>query len=391
VQGVLGALDYDVVITGGRLFDGIADIGAADIAVSRGCIVAIDRELNTDRAATILDAQGLLVTPGLIDLHTHVFAGQDLGVATSLYGPLSGTTTFVDAGSAGAHLFEAFRHGYIDPAAERVLAYLNISTIGTTSVLLAGECENNKYCEPEACVTCFDQNRDVLVGIKVRASGNVVGRNGIGPLRLARETADRLGTHLMVHIGPPPPEMSDILALLATGDVLTHCFTGFDNRVIDADARPRPDVVAARDRGVLFDVGHGASAFNSDVAAAMIAGGFLPDTISTDLHNYSSAAVENFPAVLSKFLALGIDIEGVLRLATSAPAEVLQRPELGYLRVGGQADIAVFDLLRGAFMFSDTWGHEFSGRHRLVCRATVRDGVIVYNQLGNRHQPDATE
>jgi dihydroorotase len=310
-----------------------------------------------------------------------VFAGQDLGVDPDRVGPASGTTTFIDTGSAGGHLFGAFRRGTIDRAVPRIRAFLNISTLGTTSIRLAGELENLAYCDEDVCVACAEEHRDLIVGVKVRASGNVVGPNGDEPLRRARRAADRLGLPLMVHLGPAPSRVETILDCLGAGDVLTHCFTGAaDNRLLDEHGRLRPGVPAAQRRGVRFDVGHGMGSFDSEIARSMLAEGFAPDAISSDIHAYSAECVGDLPTVMAKFVALGLSLEEVVARTTLQPARVLglDGDGVGTLRVGAPADLVALEVVDGPVVFHDTWGHDFDGTRSLRAALTVQAGRIVH-------------
>lgn len=329
-----------------------------------------------------VDVSGLLVTPGLVDLHAHVFVGQDLGVDPDEVGPRSGTTTFVDTGSAGAHLFGAFRATTLDRAQARVLAFLNISTIGATSIQLAGELSTLAYCDEPSALAAAREHADRIIGIKVRASGNVVGASGAEPMLRARRVADELGLPLMIHLGPAPPGSDEIMAQLHAGDVLTHCYTGFEDNRLIVGGRVRESVLEARRRGVVFDVAHGMSAFDAEVAAGMLAEGFRPDTISSDVHAYSIDSVGDLPAVLSKFLALGMGVEEVIACATTAPARHagLLADGVGTLRVGAPADVAAFALLDGPVTYGDTRGNTFTGSRRLRTALTIRAGAVVHDE-----------
>jgi dihydroorotase len=314
-----------------------------------------------------LDVTGKLVIPGLIDMHAHVFAGQDLGVDPDVVGPQTGTTTFIDTGTAGAHTFGAFRRGTIDRAIPRIRAFLNISTIGITSMLLAGEAENLAYCDVDACVGAAREHADLILGVKVRASANVVGANGDEPLRRAREAADKLGLPLMVHIGEAPSGIEDVLAALGAGDVLTHCFSGWRDNGLLLDGRIRPSVLAAQKRGVIFDVGHGMGSFDVEVARALLDQGFAPDTISSDVHAYAAARL---PDVMSKFLALGMSLDEVVSRATLAPARALGL-------TSDAADVTVLELVDAPVEWQDTWDHTFPGTQRLRVVHTIQGGEIV--------------
>jgi dihydroorotase len=320
-----------------------------------------------------IDVTGKLVVPGLVDLHAHVFAGQDLGVDPDIVGPASGTTTFIDTGTAGAHTFGAFRRGTIDRAIPRIRAFLNISTIGITSMRLAGEAEHLAYCDVDACVGAAREHADLVLGVKVRASANVVGANGDEPLRRARAAADKLGLPLMVHIGEAPSGIETVLNALGSGDVLTHCFSGWrDNGLLGDDCRIRPSVLEAQKRGVIFDVGHGMGSFDAEVARALLDQGFAPDTISSDIHAYSTARL---PEVMSKFLALGLTLDEVIARATLGPARALGL-QGGTLREGEPADVTVLQLVDGPVEWEDTWGHTFAGTRRLQVVLTIQGGEV---------------
>jgi dihydroorotase len=314
-----------------------------------------------------IDVTDKLVVPGLIDMHAHVFAGQDLGVDPDVVGPATGTTTFIDTGTAGAHTFGAFRRGTIDRAIPRIRAFLNISTIGITSMRLAGEAENLAYCDVDACVGAAREHADLILGVKVRASANVVGANGDEPLRRARQAADALGLPLMVHIGEAPSGIETVLDSLGAGDVLTHCFSGWRDNGLLLDGRIRPSVLAAQRRGVIFDVGHGMGSFDAEVAKMMLDQGFAPDTISSDVHAYAAARL---PDVMSKFLALGLSLDEVVSRATLAPAQALGLTPPA-------DDVTVLELVDAPVEWQDTWGHTFAGTQRLRVVHTIQGGEIV--------------
>jgi dihydroorotase len=372
-------MQYDLIIRGGEVSDPAQNLQARrDVGITGGKIAALEPALPLDNAREVVDASGKLVTAGLIDMHTHAFVGTDLGVDMDRIGPLSGTTTVVDTGSAGAHTFEAFRRFVIAPATIRILPFLNISSIGIISMLLAGELENIRYCSVEEALRCIDAHRDLIQGIKVRASGNVVGANGVVPVDLARAAAERVGKPMMVHIGPTPPDLADILLRMRPGDILTHCFTGHAQGPLDARGSIRRELLAARERGVIMDIGHGMGSLSFEVAARMLEQGFKPDTISTDLHAYSYPhPVHDLPTTLSKFMALGLSLTEVITAATCRPAAILGlQDQIGSLRVGMNADVAVFALEEGTFEFVDSYGNTLAGSRRLVNTLTIKDGRV---------------
>ena len=365
-----------VVLTGGTVHDpGTGEAVARDIRIESGRISALPPRAG-DR---VVDVAGLVVAPGLVDLHTHVFSGQDLGVDADGWALPAGTTTVVDAGSAGAHLIGAFRISTVDRARIGVRAFVNISSIGATSILLGGELRSPWYVSEDAAVEAIDANRDFVVGVKVRASGNVGGEHTSAALAAARRVADRVALPLMVHLGPAPASVDEIADTLRAGDVITHALTGWeDNSVLGPDGRLRSAVRAARERGVLLDVGHGMSGFSLEVAKRMLRDGEPPDTISTDIHAYSATAVVDLPTVLSKFLALGMPLHDVLRRATAAPAAVVGL-SAGTLAPGAPADIAVFERVPGRFEFGDGFGGEVVGSERLRAAMTFLGGRLVHD------------
>ena len=348
----------------------------------------VDGRVSADPAAPddrVVDVSGCVVAPGLVDLHAHLFVGQDLGIDPDVVGPPSGTTTFVDAGSAGGHVFGAFRRATLDRTSLRVRAFVNIASIGTTSILLRGELKSPEYADVETAVAAIEANRDVVVGVKVRASADVGGEHAPEALRRARAVADRVGLPLMVHLGPAPASLDEIVDLLGPGDILTHAFSGWPGNTVIADGVVRPSVRAARERGVLLDVGHGMSGFDAAVGRAMVAAGEAPDAISTDLHTYSESRVIDLPTVLSKFLDFGLPLPDALVRATLAPARAvgLDADGVGTLDAGAPADVAVLRLVDGAFALGmpDTPGY-VETTQRLDAVLTLAGGAVVHDPEG---------
>ncbi len=373
----------ELAIRNGTIFDARdGTFSRGDVFVSDGRIIGIETGPSEADAVETIDAGGAVVAPGLVDMHTHIFCGQDLGVDAAEIGPRAGTTTFVDTGSAGAHLWGAF-HAVVARLPQRVLAFINISTVGTTSIRLQGELFTGRYIDHDACVAAARSDHRA-VGVKVRASRDVASTNADPALRAARAAADELGLPLMVHLGPAPSDVETILGELRQGDILTHCFTAFaENGLLDGTGLRRA-VVEARERGVLFDVGHGASGFDSTSARSAVELGFLPDTISSDLHTYSVDHVVDLPTVLTRFVALGVSVADVLSRATYAPAAALglTGDGVGHLRVGGVADIAVLRIANEPVEFVDANGTAFSGRQRVVVDTTIQGGTVLYRRTG---------
>lgn len=380
---------YDLVIRGGDVVDpanGIAE--RRDVAVTDGKIVAVSPEI-ADSAVHVVDATGCVVTPGLVDLHTHVYWGATFwGIEADPVCAVTGVTTSVDAGSAGAYTWPAFRRYQIVPSRSRILAFLNLSSIGLAHSTY--EMANPAYTDVALAVATVEEDRDLLVGIKARIDANTVSGRGVAPLAEAREAADRVGLPLMVHIGNAPPTLTEILPFLAAGDILTHCFTGNTNRIV-TDAPPaslslpavRAEVIAARERGVLMDIGHGAGSFNYPTTEAALASGFLPDIISSDIHQLSvRGPMYDLPTTLSKFLNLGLTLPDVIARATIAPARAIRREEvLGTLGIGRAADIAVWRIEEGEYTFQDVAGNRRPGTQRLMNTHTFVAGQELPRDL----------
>jgi len=327
----------------------------------------------------VRDVSGLIVTPGLIDLHTHVYwGGTSLGVDAGAMASRSGTTTFIDAGSAGAGNFHGFRRHVIEPSPVRILAYLNVSFAGIyafSSSVMIGECTDIRMLDLRDCRRVAEANRDLIVGIKVRVGRGASGDNGIAPLDMALEVAEETGLPVMAHLDFPPPSRRDVLERLRKGDVLTHCFRPYPNAPTAPGGGVRDEVLKARERGVIFDIGHGGGSFGFRTAELMLEAGFLPDVISSDVHALSI----NGPAfdqlvTMSKFLMLGLDLGAVIRASTAAPAAALGRADLGHLAVGAVGDASILELVEGEFDFRDVLGESRRGRQSFAVRGLVVAG-----------------
>ena len=297
--------------------------GRHDVAISRGRIAAVEPGIPADAAFQIIDASDLYVTPGLIDMHTHVYHGATFwGIDPDPVGSRTGVTTWIDVGSAGALTLEGLRKFIIERAEVRISAFLNISYIGLTGYDF--ELANLAYCDSRLFEIVANRNRDILHGVKVRMGATTVGPNGLEPLRRAIEVAERCDYPVMVHIAVPPPSISDILPLLREGDIITHCFTGNGMKLIDDGGQPLEQTLRAIDRGVILDIGHGAGSFTFKTAEAALAAGIKPHAISSDIHQISIAGpMFDLPTCLSKFLAIGVGLNEAVAMATTAPARLL--------------------------------------------------------------------
>jgi len=383
-------MGYDLILRGGRVIDPSQKLDATnDVAFSQGKVARIGPGLKADAGTDVRDVSGAIVTPGLIDLHTHVYwGGTSLGIDAEEFCRTSGVTTAVDTGSAGPGNFAGFRKHVIERSSVRILAYLHISFAGIfafSSRIMVGESEEMRLMAPQDAVEVAKANRDIVVGIKVRVGAHASGRSGTAPLDVALQVAEEVGIPLMAHIDEPPPSYEEVIARLRPGDVLTHAFRPFPNSPATAQGTVKRAVIEARRRGVLFDIGHGKGSFAFKTARAMLANGFMPDTISSDVH----ALCINGPAfdqvtTMSKFLCLGMPLVDVIGAATVNAAFALQRPELGSFKPGSVGDATILSIKDGRFDYVDVVGEHLAGDRRISS-----DGVVIAGRWWHpRHAPE---
>jgi dihydroorotase len=368
---------YDVVIKGGEVVDpGSGLSGKLDVAIGGGKIAAVEAGI-APGSAEVIDASGQYVTPGLIDLHTHVYWGATYwGIEPDPVAARSGVTTWLDVGSAGAYSFPGFREYVVKPSKSRVYSLLNLSAIGLIAPTY--EFANLDYCDVELAATIVEENRDVILGIKARIDKSTTRGVGIKPLAIARELADLVGLPLMTHIGQGPPTIEEIIPHLRPGDILTHCFTGHDMRILGGDDLILPQIKDLHDRGLILDIGHGAGSFSFNTARKMLEQGIKPDVISTDIHQLAiQGPMFDMPTTLSKFLNLGMSLADVIECATSRPAAAMRTPQFGSLKPGSAADVALFAIEEGDFTFQDIFMNELKGSKRLVSTLTMVDGETL--------------
>jgi dihydroorotase len=385
---------YDLVLRGGHVVDPKNNLSAVrDVGISGGKIAEIAAKLDPNDALKAVDVAGLYVTPGLIDIHAHVYTGT--GERSSYAGDNSvypdgfsfrvGVTTLVDAGGSGWRNFEDFKARVIDRQRTRVLALLNIVGNG----MRGGKFENNlEDMEAGPTGEMAKKYKGVIVGIK---TAHYTGPEW-APVERAVEAGTAADIPVMVDFGTNHPDTRPLADLvtkkLRPGDIYTHMYSGLRNELVDG--KPNPGMVEGRKRGVIFDVGHGGGSFLWRVAAPLVKAGFIPDSISTDLHIGSmNAGMKDQLNVMGKFLALGIPLDQVIRMSTWNPAKEIKQEQLGHLSVGAIADIAVLRLEKGKFGFIDMNGARMAGSEKLTAEMTLKDGRIVY-ELNGLSRPDWT-
>lgn len=345
--------------------------GPGDVYVTDGRIAA-----QPAPGARVVDLDGALLTSGFIDIHTHVFLpALTLGIPGDGVGVAQGVTTIVDAGSTGARDFDRFRAEAVDTQITRVLSWLNVSSIG----LVDGRHELVDLANVDLgwSQEVIEANRDLIVGIKVRMSGSVVGDNGLEPLRLGLELGERTGLPVLIHTGNRPPEMSDCLDMLRPGDICSHAFHGKPGGIIDEEGNARPAALRAHERGVLFDIGHGEASLNFSVIARAKELGLTPHTISTDIHEGNvNGPVYSLAVTMSKALALGFTLDQVIEWTTASPARAIRRPELADLSVGATADLTAFRVVDGEFSYRDADGNPLTGTQAVEPTHAIKDGEL---------------
>jgi dihydroorotase len=383
------AQQYDLLLKGGHVIDPRNDVNAVrDVAIKGDRVAAVGENIAPAQAAKVIDVSGLYVTPGLVDIHAHVFAGTRAGSTnggqSSFYPDQltfrTGVTTVVDPGSSGWRDFPEFKRTIIERARTRVLAMLNI--VGTG--ILAYELEQNvNDLDPAKTAKLARENKDVVVGIK---SAHWWAPNFIS-VEKAVEAGKLADIPVMVDFGyflKERPYSQMVTEILRPGDMSTHCFR-WPAPLLTPDGKPAEFLINARRRGVKFDVGHGGGSFHFRLAEPLAKAGFFPDSISTDMHTQSmNHAMQDMPTTMSKFLVMGMPLVEVIRASTTNPATQIKRPELGHIAVGAEADIAVLRLDKGKFSYSDVIGGRIDGTQRLTAEMTLRAGRIVfdYNSRG---------
>jgi dihydroorotase len=405
-----GKMRFDLVLKGGEVVDPAAGYhGKMDVAVKRDRIAAVEPNIPAESAFKVIDATGQYVTPGLIDMHAHIYQGATYwAVDPDAIGSQSGVTTWVDAGSPGAITLQGFRDHVVNTSKVKIYTFVNISYIGL--VAQDYELSNPEYCNIEILERVVPQHSDIVVGLKLRA-----GRSGaaqdLQPFERVRQAADDLQLPVMIHLSTPPPSVETVLEYLKPGDIITHCFTGQGMKIVDDNGQLLDAVKQALDEGLIMDLGHGAGSFSFETAEALVGQGIYPDVISTDLHQMSLVGHKMIdplkgsafgdlsettdarsivvqvegewePALdlllcMDKLMHVGMSFEDVLRATTSRPAEVLGlEGQVGTLAPGAYADIATFVMEPGDYELWDIHGNVRHGKQKIRNITTILNGRV---------------
>lgn len=383
--------DIDLLIKNGRVIDPRNNVDTKlDIAIAAGKILEVSDDIPQERAKKTIDAKGLFVSPGFIDLHTHVFVGSKPGFADGInsispddFACRSGVTTVVDAGTSGWRNFPTFKEQVIEKSKTRILAFLSIAGLG-----LSGKAaqEDLADMDPDSAYALSKKFPDLIVGIKI---GHYEGSDWT-PFDRALETAHRSGLPLFVECHLPQYSLEDQLKKMRPGDIITHSYEKVSERmpVVDEQGNLRPFVRHALDRGVLFDVGHGGAGFWFSQAIPALRQGLKPNSFGTDLHRFSvNAGMKDMLNVMSKYMAMGMELNDVIMRATWAPAKAINRHDLGHLGKGAVADLAIWNVRKGRFGFVDAGGNRIEGDKKLEAELTLREGKVVWDLNGLAAKP----
>src|SRR5579885_2587669 len=379
-------MQYDLVVTGGEVLDPGGGLkGTMDIGIAGGKIAAVAPSLPAGSARREISAKGLLVTPGLVDIHAHVFVNaHDMGGRTDHFCRSTGVTTLCDAGSAGSANFAGLRQVLDSAVRTRVRAFVNLSAIGITGTSRGGELAHFPYADPEGCARTIAENPDLAIGVKLRYGPGLVWEYTTAPVKLARQTAAAAGVPLMIHITDSPIPLPELIEPMQPGDIVTHCYHGRANGIMGQEKQfVLKEVVEAQRHGIIFDCAHGRNHFSFRMIEKALDQGFLPDTISTDL-TFTSATrgpVWDLTTTMSKLLHFGVPLDEVVRRATATPAKILGLDGVvGTLRPGANADVAILELRDGDWELRDTDGNAIRAKRRLFAERVLKDGRVRYDR-----------
>jgi len=377
---------YDLLIQHGEVLDPAAGLkGRLDVAVSGGKIAAVAPSIPENDARQTISARGLYVTPGLIDVHAHIFVNaHDMGSHTDRFCQASGVTTLCDAGSTGSATFAGLRAVIDSHVRTRTRAFVNLSAIGIVGTSRGGELSHFPYADPEGCARTIAENPDLAIGVKLRYGPGLVWEYTTEPVKMARRTAAMAGVPFMIHITDSPIPLPEILAEMAPGDIVTHCYHGRANGIMGQEKEfVLKEVVEAQRYGIIFDCAHGRNHFSFRMIEKALDQGFLPDTISTDL-TFTSATkgpVWDLTTTMSKLLHFGMSLDDLVARATAAPARIMgYEGTVGTLRPGANADMALLELRDGNYELTDSDRNTVTAERRLIARTTLKDGRVTYER-----------
>ena len=392
IPSLIPAQQYDILIKNGNIIDPKNDIDSKkDIAVVNGKIAKVENDIPASQSKKTIDATGMYVVPGLIDIHTHVFVGTKPdkfadginSVSPDDFTFKSGVTTVVDAGTSGWHNFSVFKEQVIDRSQTRVLAFVNIAGSGMSGKPTQEDIDD---MNADSVAVLTEKYKNIIVGVKI---GHYEG-NDWTPFERALEAAKKSNTPLFVECHLPQFSLEDQLKKMRPGDIITHSFEQIDERmpVVDEQGKVRSFVLAAQKKGVLFDVGHGGAGFWFSQAVPAFQQGLIPNSFGSDLHRFSmNAGMKSMLNIMSKYMAIGMSVKDVITNATWNAAKSIKREDLGNLDSGAVADIAVLSLLNGKFGFIDAAGNRLEGNHKLEAELTTRAGKIVWDLNGISAKP----
>lgn len=388
----LQAQEIDILIKNGHVVDPKNNLDAVfDISIRDGKIMEVATDIASENAKKVVDASGLYICPGLIDIHTHVFVGTkankfadgDNSLSPDDFSFKAGITTMVDAGTSGWRNFPLFKTQVIDRSKTRILAFLNIAAYGMTGDTLQNDLDE---MDVDKTSEIIQQYRDFIVGVKI---GHFEGKTW-APFDRALEASSKTDTPVFVECHLPRYTLKNQLARMRPGDIITHAFENISERepVVDKNGKVLPYVFEAKERGILFDLGHGGAGFWFDQAIPAMAQGLLPNSFGTDLHRFSmNAGMKDMLNVMSKYLNMGMPLKNVLQRGSWNPAKAIKRDDLGHLSVGAEADIAILGVLSGNFGFVDARNNRISGNQKLVAELTIKAGEVVWDLNGLSAKP----
>ncbi|MBI2908922.1 MAG: amidohydrolase/deacetylase family metallohydrolase [Chloroflexi bacterium] len=377
---------YDLLVAGGRVIDPAQDIDATmDVAISGDRIAKVARDIPRGEGRQVVDARDKIVTPGLIDLHAHVYDGvHKVSTDPDTAGVTAGVTTVVDGGSAGQAIFAAFRKYVIPAYRTRVFCFLHL---GSTALCISPEIRDWAEIDFDATVATIAANREIIKGVKLRMVGKTVASAPAEVVKLAQKAARQFGLPIMVHIGDVERQVAasatqELLRLMEPGDILSHCFTGQQGAAFGPDGAALPELKEAKERGVVLDVARGKFNFSFEMARRGLAQGILPTTISTDLTSVNlPGPVFGLTVTMSVFLTLGLNLRQVVEMTTINPARALRvEDSLGSLKPGAMADVSILEQTSGKWSLLDSAGQALEATTLIVPRITVKSGQVITAQ-----------